>query len=85
MVIGMQQPYDQAYEAHKVLQTNGEVFVTHDLGCCYSYGDEYIQWNHWYVFNDMETLNHDDVWSYLWLYGYWDVDGARAHICSLIC
>ena len=31
------------------------------------------------------VLNHDDVWSYLWLYGYWDVDGGISHICSLIC
>ena len=22
------------------------------------------------------VLNHDDVWSYLCLYGYWDVDGG---------
>ena len=38
-----------------------------------------------YVVNDMEILKHDDVWSYLWLYGYWDVDGGRAHVRSLIC
>ena len=26
-----------------------------------------------------------DVWSYLWLNGYWDVDGGRAHGSALIC
>ena len=31
------------------------------------------------------VLNHDDVWYYLWLYGYWVVDGGRSHGCSLIC
>ena len=31
------------------------------------------------------VLNHDDVWSYLWLYGYWDVYGARSHGRALIC
>ena len=30
------------------------------------------------------VLNHDDVWSYLWLYGYWDVYGVRYHMFSFI-
>ena len=31
------------------------------------------------------VLNHGDIWSYFWLYGYWDVDGGRAHGHALIC
>ena len=57
-----------------MLQTSGEVFAplfwgigTLMLMNIYSGTIEY-------VLNDMETLNHDDVWSYLWLYGYWDVE-----------
>ena len=31
------------------------------------------------------VLNCGDVWSYLWLYGYWDVYWGRSHRRSLIC
>ena len=31
------------------------------------------------------VLKHGDVWSYFWLYGYWDVDGGISHRHALIC
>ena len=68
-----------------MLQTSGEVFVPLFWGVGTLIVMKIYSGTIGYVFNDMETLNHDDVWSYLWLYGYWDVDGGRAHICSLIC
>ena len=85
MVISMQYPCDHAYKSHKVLQTSGEVFVPlfWDVGTLmvmniYSGAIGY-------VFNDIETLNHDDVWSYLWLYFYLDVYGGISHIRASIC
>ena len=85
MVIGMLYPCDQGYEVHKVLQTSGEVFVPLFWGVGTLMVKKIYSGTIGYVFNDMETLNHDDIWSYLWLYGYWDVYGGRSHICSLIC
>ena len=98
------------YEAHKVLQTSGEVFVPLFWDFSSLMVMNIYSGTIGYVFNDMETLNmtmsnplksmesilfkyymlslkeslkllhmvpwvlnHGDVWSYLWLYGYWDV------------
>ena len=85
MAIAMQQSYDHAYEALKVLQTSGEVFVPLFWGVGTLIVMKIYSGTIGYVFNDMETLSHDDVWSYLWLYGYWDLDGGRAHGRALIC
>ena len=68
-----------------MLQTSGEVFVPLFWGVGTLMVMNIYSGTIGYVFNDMETLKHDDVWSYLWLYGYWDVDGGRAHIRALIC
>ena len=61
MVIGMLYPCDHAYESHKVLQTSGDIFVPLFWGV-----DTLMVMNIYsgtigYVFNHMETLNHDDV------------------------
>ena len=68
-----------------MLQTSGEVFVPLFWGVGTLMVMNIYSGTTGYVFNDMETLNPDDVWSYLWLYGYLDVDGGIVHICSLIC
>ena len=84
MVIAMQYPYDHAYEAHKVLQTS-EVYVPLFWGVGTLIMMKIYSGTIGYVFNDMETLNHDGLWSYLCLYGYWDVDGGTFHGRALIC
>ena len=68
-----------------MLQTSGEVFVPLFWGVGTLIVMKIYSGTIRYVFNDMETLNHDDVWSYLWLYGYLDLDGGRAHGRALIC
>ena len=57
MVLSMLQPYDHAYEAHKVLKTSGEVFVPFvwDFGTLMVM--KIYSGTIGYVFNDMETLN----------------------------
>ena len=68
-----------------MLQTSSEVFVPLFWGVGTLMVMNIYSGTIGYVFNDMENLNHDDVWPYFWLYGYWDVDGGRAHIRALIC
>ena len=84
MIISMSYPFDHAYESHKVLQTSGDIFVPLFWGVGTLMVMNIDSGAIGYVFNDMETLKHDDVWSYLWLYGYWDVYGVRSHIFSFI-
>ena len=57
MVIGMLHPCDHAYEAHKVLQTSSEVFVTLFWGVDTLMVTKIYSGTIGYVFNDMETLN----------------------------
>ena len=68
-----------------MLQTSGEVFVPLFWGVGTLVVMKIYSGTIAYVFNDMDTLNHNDVWSYLWLYVYWDVDGVRSHGHALIC
>ena len=68
-----------------MLQTSGEVFVPLFWGVRTLIAMKIYSGTIGYVFNDMEILNHDDVWSYFWLYGYLDVDGGRAHMRALTC
>ena len=67
-----------------MLQNSGEVFVPLFWGVGTLMVMKIYSGTIGYVFNDMETLNHHDVWSYLGLYGYWDVDGGRSHVHVLI-
>ena len=57
MVIGMLYPCDHAYEAHKVLQTSGEVFVPLFWGVGTLMVMKIYSGTIGYVFNGMETLN----------------------------
>ena len=57
MVIGMLWPFDHAYEAHKLLQTSGEVFAPLFLGVGTLMVMKIYSEIIGYVFNNMETLN----------------------------
>ena len=57
MVIDMLYSCDHGYEAHKVLQTSGEVFVPLFWGVGTLVVMNIYSGTIGYVFNDMETLN----------------------------
>ena len=57
MVISMLYPCDNAYKAHKVLQTSDEVFIPLFWGVGTLMVMKIYNGTIGYVFNDMETLN----------------------------